>query len=233
MKMIQPRTGIVTALLAVGIVSCSSAPPKPPEVDESRRRPANSSSAVELQICRGELADARLEVSEAHKLAEGASAALAQVTVEEFRRAGGSPPPVPAAAAPARSGGGNVVWTLGFAFNSSRIDANPAELLRVVEAAKTAAYVVVKGRTDGLLETPGESTIARRRMAAMYGLLLKGGVDPRKIALQYQPVGDPIADKQTDEGRAANRRAEVELYPVLPERLAVHGGSPAAGANTM
>ena len=231
--MIQPRTGIATALLAVGIVSCSSAPPRPPEVDESRRRPANSRSAVELQVCRGELADARLQVSEAHKLAEGASGALAQFTVEELRRTAGSPPPVPAAAAPARPGGGNVVWTLGFAFNSSRIDANPAELQRVVEAAKAAAYVVVKGRTDGLVETPGESTIARRRMAAMYGLLLKGGVDPRKIALQYQPVGDPIADNQTDEGRAANRRAEVELYPALPERLAVHGGSRAGDPNTM
>ena len=232
MKMIQPRTRIATALLAVGIVSCSSAPPKPPEVDESGKRPANSTSAVELQICRGELADARLEVSEARRLAEGASAALAQVTVEEFRRKAGSVPLEPAAA-PARASGGNVVWTLWFAFNSSRIDATAEELRRVIDAAKSAAYVVVKGRTDGAVETPGESTIALRRMAAMYDVLLKGGVDPHKIAVQYQPVGDRIADNTSDEGRAANRRAEVELYRVPPERLAVHGGQTVAAVNAM
>ena len=227
--MTQPRTRIAAALLAAGIVSCSSSPPKPPEVDESARRPANSRSAVELQMCRAELADARIAVSEARKLAEGSSAALAQVAVEQLRHAPAAPSPV-AAAVHAES---NVVWTLRFAFNSSRIDATAEELQRVVEAARTAAYVVVKGRTDGLVETPGESKIARRRMAVMYGVLLKGGVDSHRIALQYQPVGDRIADNQTDEGRAANRRAEVELYPVLPERLAVHGASPAAGQNAM
>ena len=228
--MAKPHTRIVTALLAAGIVSCSSSPPKPPEVDESRRRPANSTSAVELQMCRGELAYARLAASEARKLAEGSSAALAQVTVEQFRHAADAPVPLAATPVPAE---GNVVWTLGFAFNSSRIDATAEELQRVVDAARTAAYVVVKGRTDGFVETPGESTIARRRMAAMYGVLLKGGVDPHKIALQYQPIGDGVADNQTEDGRAANRRAEVELYPVLPERLAVHGPSPAGDANTM
>jgi outer membrane protein OmpA-like peptidoglycan-associated protein len=229
--MTQPRTGIAAAILAVGIVSCSSSPPKPPEVDESRKRPANSASAVELQACRGELADARVAVSEARGLAEASSAALAQVTVEQFRHA----PEAPAAAAGAAlaRAGANVVWTLSFGFNSSRIDATPEELQRVVDAARTAAYVVVKGRTDGLVETPGESAIARRRMAAMYAVLLKGGVDPHKIALQYQPVGDRVADNDTDEGRAANRRAEVELYPALPARLAVHGPSPAAAGNTM
>jgi outer membrane protein OmpA-like peptidoglycan-associated protein len=233
MMMIQPRTRIATALLTVGIVSCSSAPPKAPEVDESGKRPANSKSAVELQVCRGELADSRLEVSEARKLAEGASAALAQVTVEQFKNLAGLPIPIQAAASPARGSHGNVVWTLRFAFNSSRVDATAEELQRVIDAAKSAAYVVVKGRTDGAVETPGESTIALRRMAAMYDVLLKGGVDPHKIAVQYQPVGDRIADNTSEEGRSANRRAEVELYPVPPERLAVHGGPAVAAVKAM
>jgi outer membrane protein OmpA-like peptidoglycan-associated protein len=83
------------------------------------------------------------------------------------------------------------------------------------------------------METPGESRIARRRMAAAYGVLLKGGVDPHKIGLQYQPVGDHVADNETPEGRAANRRAEVEVYPVAPERLAVQAGTAAAAVSTL
>jgi outer membrane protein OmpA-like peptidoglycan-associated protein len=231
--MTQPRTRIAVALVAAGLTSCSSAPPKPPEVDESGRRPANSANAVELQVCRAELADARAEVSQARRIAQTSSAALAQVTVEELRRAADAPSARPAAAAPVARAPANVVWTLPFAFNSSRIDATPEELRRVVEAAKTAAWVVVRGRTDGVVETPGESTIARRRMAAMYDVLLRGGVDPRRIALQYQPVGDHLADNGTEEGRAANRRAEVELYPAMPERLAVHAVPALATADPM
>jgi len=228
----KPRSSIATALLAAGIVSCSSTPSRPPEVDESNKRPANSASAVELQVCRGDLAETRVEVTEARQLAEGSSAALAQISVEQIRRAADAPG-VQLAAAPAGATGGNVVWTLRFAFNSSRIEASAAELQRVVDAAKGAAYVVVKGRTDGMWETAGESTVARRRMTAMYDVLLEAGVDPHKIALQYQAVGDRIADNETDEGRAANRRAEVEIYAVLPERLVVHGAPAIAAVDTM
>jgi len=228
----KPRSGIATALLAVGIVSCSSTPPSPPEVDESGKRPANATSTVELQVCRGELSDTRVEVNEARQLAEASSASLAQVSVEQIRRAADAPS-VQLAAAPAGAAGGNVVWTLRFAFNSSSIEASPGDLQLMVDAARGAAYVVVKGRTDGVWETPGESTIARRRMTAMYDVLLKAGVDPHKIALQYQAVGDRIADNDTDEGRAANRRAEVEIYPVLPERLVVHGAPAIAAVDTM
>ena len=223
--MIELRTGLA-AVLALAIASCSSAPPKPPEVDESGRHPANSKSAVQLQTCAGELDDARTELLDARKLADSSSAALAQATVEELRCRIPPAVAVAPAAPPARTAAaGNVVWTLRFAFNSARIDASAEELARLLAAARAAAYVVVKGRTDGTVETPGESAIARRRVAAMYGVLLQGGVDPHRIALQYQPVGDRIADNTTLEGQAANRRAEIELYPVAPERLDVHGGA--------
>jgi len=217
--MIRPLVHPAIAVLALTVVSCSSAPPKPPEVDDSGRRPANSKTSVELQVCRGDLAGSRADLLDARKLAEGASSALAQVTAEELRCRITPAVATAPSAPPAR----NVVWTLHFAFDSPEIDATADEVARLAEAARAAAYVVVKGRTDGSIETPGESAIAQRRTAAMYDLLLKGGVDPRRIALQYQPVGDRIADNTTVEGRAANRRVEIELYPVAPLRLEVHG----------
>jgi len=231
--MTQPLVHPAIAVLALTVVSCSSAPPKPPEVDDSGRRPANSRSSVELQVCRGELAGARADLRDARTLAEGVSSALAQVTAEEMG-CRSTPAVMKVPAAPAF----NVVWTLHFAFDSSNIEATTDEVSRLVEAARAAAYVVVKGRTDGNVETPGESTIARRRMDAMYDVLLKGGVDPRRIALQYQPVGDRIADNTTVEGRAANRRVEIELYPVAPLRLEVHASAaiapvPVASATVM
>lgn len=223
--MIRPSFHVSIALMAIVNVSCSSAPPKPPQVDESGRRPANSKSALELQSCRGALLGARADLVDAQRVAQDASRVLAEVTTEELRcgvqPAAATNPTVPSPHPLA----GNVVWSLHFGFDSSRIDASSDELARLAEAARSAAFVVIKGRTDGSFETAGESAVARRRMEAMYEVLLKGGVDPRRVALQYQPVGDRIADNETEEGRAANRRVDVELYPVAPLRFEVHEGA--------
>jgi outer membrane protein OmpA-like peptidoglycan-associated protein len=234
-KMSKARISMAGVMIVALLDGCATHPPKPPEVDESGRRPANQQSAVDLQVCKVELAEARGLIVETRRLAESSSAALAQVVVGRFQpvsdlKAEG------AAAAPGGVGpaAANVVWTLRFAYNSAVIEAAPDELQRMIDASKTAAYVVVKGRTDGSVETSGESRIAQRRMEVMYDVLLKGGVDGHKIALQYQAVGDRIADNSTQEGRAANRRVEVELYPVVPERIVVnHGQTVTAAATTM
>ena len=228
------RFGMLAATFAAslpsaGLLGACASPPKPPEVNESGRRPANQQSAVELQVCQGELAQMRGLVIESRKLAEGSSAALAQVVVGEFARVSGpqvsdAKGPVPGGSARSGAPAANVVWTVRFGFNSTRLDVAPEELRRVIDGARAAAYVVVKGRTDGSVETAGESQVAQGRMEAMYDVLLKAGVDSRKVALQYQSVGDRIAENQTREGRAANRRVEVELYPVAPERIVVNRG---------
>ena len=62
----------IFAVLLV-ISSCSS-PPKPPTVDESRKRPVNAAAAVELQVCKSDLQNTRILASETTRLAESASA---------------------------------------------------------------------------------------------------------------------------------------------------------------
>ena len=49
--------------------SCGS-PPKPPTVDESLKRPANSQMAVELQVCKNDLQNTRIMATESGRLAE-------------------------------------------------------------------------------------------------------------------------------------------------------------------
>ena len=46
------------------LVSSCSSPPKPPTVDESRRRPVNTAMAIELQSCRSDLANTRILATE-------------------------------------------------------------------------------------------------------------------------------------------------------------------------
>lgn len=71
---------LIPCLLVLG--SCGS-PPKPPTVDESLRRPANTAMAVELQVCRNDLQNTRIVASESGRLAETNAATLERLAVRQ------------------------------------------------------------------------------------------------------------------------------------------------------
>jgi outer membrane protein OmpA-like peptidoglycan-associated protein len=193
------------------LASCSS-PPKPPTVDESQRRPVNSQIAVELQVCKNDLQNTRLLATESGRLADTTTATLANMAARQqllaVMQAPTSGPPRP-----------NSVFTVRFDFASARV-AIPAEVATaLVEDAKTAPLVLLRGRTDGTSDAPAESRIARDRAAAVREYLVAAGVDPARIRATYQPAGDHVADNQSADGRALNRRVEIELYRALPVAL--------------
>ena len=64
----------------------------------------------------------------------------------------------------------------------------------LVEEARLAPLVVLKGRTDGTTDTSAESRIARERAAAVRDYLVEAGVDASRIRATYQPAGDHAAD---------------------------------------
>jgi len=170
-------------------------------------------------MCRGSLQNTQISLEETRRFAQAACAQSAAGLVLDrtanakiTRASADLTAPVPAE----RGFEPNLIWTINFRFNSSAIETSTADLEPMIEAAKKAAVVVLKGRTDGKAENLAESQVARNRAAAVLSLLVKAGVAPGKIRTQYQPVGDYIADNTTSAGQAVNRRVEIELYPVAP-----------------
>jgi outer membrane protein OmpA-like peptidoglycan-associated protein len=193
------------------LASCSS-PPKPPTVDESQKRPVNSQMAVELQVCKNDLQNTRLLATESGRLADTTAATLANMAARQQLLAAMQ---VPASQPPRPNG----VFTVRFDFGSARV-AIPAEVAAaLVEDAKASPLVLLRGRTDGTSDAPAESRIARERAAAVRDFLVAAGVDPARIRATYQPAGDHVADNQSADGRALNRRVEIELYRALPVAL--------------
>lgn len=192
------------------LASCSS-PPKPPTVDESQRRPVNSQVAVELQVCRNDLQNTRLLAAESGRLAESTTATLANLAARQQIIAAMQAPPSDKPPPQANS-----VFTVRFDFGSTRV-AIPAEIAApLVADAKAAPLVLLRGRTDGSSDALVENRIARARAAAVRDYLVAAGVDPARIRATYQPVGDHVADNNSDSGRGLNRRVEIELYRSLP-----------------
>jgi outer membrane protein OmpA-like peptidoglycan-associated protein len=201
----HPLLPLLPWLLMLG--SCSS-PPKPPTVDESKRRPANSAQALELQSCRSELQNTRILAGEASQAAEAAAFTAARLQERQQTLAAlvAAAPTVPP----------NTVYTVHFDYGSARMSLPPDIADTLLPAAREAPLIVLRGRTDGSTDTVGESRIARLRAAAMRELLVAGGVDPQRIRETFQPSGDHMAYNDTPAGRSLNRRVEIEVYRAPP-----------------
>jgi outer membrane protein OmpA-like peptidoglycan-associated protein len=184
--------------------SCSS-PPKPPTVDESAKRPANTAMAVELQVCKNDLQNTRILATESRRLAQSNAVTVERLAERQQVLATMHATPL-----------ANSVFTVRFEFGSSRLvipaDTGPS----LLENARSAPLVLLRGRTDGAADAPAESRIARERAAAVRDYLVGAGVDPTRIRTTYQPVGDHAADNSSASGRGLNRRVEIEVYRALP-----------------
>jgi outer membrane protein OmpA-like peptidoglycan-associated protein len=206
---------VIPLVLVLG--SCGS-PPKPPTVDESMRRPVNSAMAVDLQVCKGELQNSRILANESGRMAAHATATLERVAAGQKALAALQ------AALPATAPG-NTVFTVRFDFGSTHVVVPADMAASVIESARSAPLVLLRGRTDGVTESSTESRIARERAAAIRQYLVSAGVDPTRIRATYQPAGDHAADNSSPSGQGMNRRVEIEVYRALPVAM---GSSAAA-----
>jgi outer membrane protein OmpA-like peptidoglycan-associated protein len=202
------RSSLLAWLPWLLLISSCSSPPKPPAVDESRRRPANTAMAVELQTCRSDLENTRIAAAQSVRSAEASSQAVLRMAAEHQWLARS----IEANATPPR----NLLVPVQFDFGSAQLTVPEADAATIVEEARTAPLVVLRGRTDGTAESPAESAIARRRAQAVESWLAQSGVDRSRIRSTWQPVGDHAADNALVGGRALNRRVEIEIYRAAP-----------------
>jgi outer membrane protein OmpA-like peptidoglycan-associated protein len=200
--------------LLLVLSSCSS-PPRPPTVDESLRRPANAAAEVSLQVCEGELQNTRIAARESHRAGESAKVTALQLAARQQALADLA----------LRAQDRNAVYSIFFEFGETRVVLSPGATARLIDEARAAAWIVLRGRTDGRVESPAEGRVARERSEAVRAYLVQAGIEPARIRATWQPIGDHAADNASAGGRRLNRRVEIELYRVAP-RVAALGFAP-------
>jgi len=204
------------ALVSVCLaISACSTPPKPPTVDDSQKRPVNVSEAVNLQMCRSELSAAKVVLAEVTSAPEPAQAApLAPLGAAGAQMASAESTGKPAAAL----GAPNHVFVVRFATGSADFTLGAAQQAKLLEQARAARFIVIRGRTDAATESLDETHLAQRRSQAAYNFLIRAVKLPREsVRVSWQGAGD-----QADAGagplqRQANRRVEIEMYETKPE----------------
>jgi outer membrane protein OmpA-like peptidoglycan-associated protein len=115
---------------------------------------------------------------------------------------------VAAAQAHARTTETEVV-RVSFADNSMFFSPPHEIRVQLVELARAAKTVEVRGFTDSIQPTPTSKALAKGRAAAAKRFLVRNGIDGRKVTIRFEPAGKFATENHTTEGKAANRRVEI------------------------
>jgi outer membrane protein OmpA-like peptidoglycan-associated protein len=107
--------------------------------------------------------------------------------------------------------------THGFA----KTDFLPSRSLKqqLLMAARAGKQIEIRGRTDAATANEIDKNIAMHRALNARIFLANNGIHPRKMRINYQASGDNIADNKTPDGRARNRRVEIETLGINPDVL--------------
>lgn len=111
---------------------------------------------------------------------------------------------------------GAVVFRLSHDFAQTDFEPSQSFASQLLRAARESARIIIRGRTDAKQEDEANRKVALMRAIQAKRYLVRHGIDPEKIRMFYLSAGDHLADNSTAEGRAINRRVEIEAHGMDP-----------------
>lgn len=130
-----------------------------------------------------------------------------------------APAPAPAPVAPVvQSKPMTLSADTAFAFGSEQLSpAARAELDRLIAQIRQmdrVESISIAGHTDNVGSAAFNQGLSQRRADAVKGYMVERGVDATKITTSGHGFSQPVADNATAEGRAANRRVDIDVKGV-------------------
>jgi len=127
-------------------------------------------------------------------------------------------PPAPPAPKPPLVIDHPVTFALDVFFDFDKSVLKPEAKIRLDELLGKLArtdyeLVIIVGHTDGIGGAAYNDALSLRRAAAVKAYLVSRKVEPQRIYTEGKGRTQPIADNRSAEGRAKNRRVEIEVVP--------------------
>ena len=110
-----------------------------------------------------------------------------------------------------RNVGGSPRVVVKFGDNSPEVQIDDYLLDPLGMAARAANRIYLHGHTDAYVASETGTELAIRRAVEVRRLLISLNVEPERIRLFYRGAGNFVANNSTPEGKALNRRVEIEL----------------------
>jgi outer membrane protein OmpA-like peptidoglycan-associated protein len=114
----------------------------------------------------------------------------------------------------------NMPSNVTFATNESNVQPQfRATLDQVADVLKqyNQTYIDVYGHTDSTGSDAYNLSLSQRRAASVADYLSARGVQSARLGTRGFGETQPVADNETEEGKAANRRVEIKLVPITQQ----------------
>ena len=109
---------------------------------------------------------------------------------------------------------GIVLKNIFYESGSKELNASSeVELDKLVELLKDnpTLRIQINGHTDAVGKPADNLTLSNNRAQAVVDYLVKKGIQPSRLSFKGFGATQPIAENNTEEGRAKNRRTEVKV----------------------
>lgn len=106
--------------------------------------------------------------------------------------------------------GESVVFRVYHTYGNSEFKPTPEVVEPMLRAAREGSHVTIRGRTDSYYASDANQRIAVSRAVEAKRFLVAQGISPSKIRIFFLSAGGFIDDNATTDGRAHNRRVEVQ-----------------------
>jgi len=132
-------------------------------------------------------------------------------------------PPAPAAAAVPAPVSEKVTFAADAFFDFDRSILKPeaqAKLTDLVEKTQgvNLEVIIAVGHTDSIGSEAYNNRLSVARAEAVKAFLVSKGVERNRVYTEGKGEGSPVATNQTSEGRAQNRRVEIEVVGTRARR---------------
>ena len=110
-----------------------------------------------------------------------------------------------------------ILKNIFFEFNSFELLSDSyTELNKVVDYMNVNSQMKIEigGHTDNVGTKAYNKTLSQNRAKAVYSYLIEKGISANRLSYKGYDFSVPIADNNTDEGRAENRRTEFKVISV-------------------
>jgi OmpA-OmpF porin, OOP family len=133
------------------------------------------------------------------------------------------PPPPPPAAPPAPPAATKVTYAADAFFDFDKAVLKPegrAKLDDLVDKVKgiNLEVIIGVGHTDSVGSDAYNQSLSVRRAEAVKAYLVSKGIEKNRVYTEGKGEKQPVADNKTSEGRAKNRRVEIEVVGTRANR---------------